>query len=303
MVDIVILKEGEQIRVIEEVYNLDKAREMAEAMKVKAFGILGVLKKSLDKTKGDTIELTNHKKRYHPFWYIKAEGIFEYSKNTEYSFSVAPEVISVKIDKKEIEVDENEPKVKFTAEDHCFEHSTKSLLQGAINEKEKGLDKYLEYRNRKVRDIKDINGKMVEVLPAEIRASFLVNGLVKDVYKPVHADKIITEKVQITQLVLYYRPVWVFEFTEMTRGKTKTIEVDAVTGETKRVDRLFDKKLVGKLFSDQNLFDLTTEIAGSIIPGTGIGLVGAKFLKDRRSKKRNIKKAKEIKEAYKKKNR
>ena len=301
MVDIAILKEGEEIRVIEDAYDFNQAKEKAEEIKVSAFGIISGMLNVLDKSKGDTIELTNNKKIYVPFWYILGQGTFEYKRKTEYSFNVEPEVIAVRIDKKEIEVNENESKLRFAAEDHCFESATKTILQSALNEKEKDLDKYLEHKTKKIKSINDISGESVEILPVDIRATFLINGLIKEIYKPIHADKVITEKVEISKLILYYRPVWVFEFTDAAKDKKRTIEVDAVTGEARKVERLFDKSLVGKIFSNQNLFDLTTEIAGNIIPGTGLGLVGVKLLKQRRDKKKKIRKSKETKEAYKKK--
>ncbi len=293
MVKILFDKNAKEIRIINDAVSLEKAQETADAMKQSAFGVISGIVKAFSKEKVP-VELSGYIKRYKPFWHVKGAGEFEYKRNTQYSFGVKPEVRDVNIHGKVVPVNEDSPTVTFIGEDHCYEYFEKEIIQSASEQQEKKLERYLEFDSKKVASLP--SDKNVEYLPLHTRASFLVNSLIKEVVKPIHADKILTESVTIIKLVLYYRPFWVFEFTEPNTDKKRHIEVDAVTGEAEKVEKLDISKTV---LSEQSLFDITAEIAGNILPGAGVGLVVGKAFKDHRAKKKNLKKMQQSLEAYK----
>src|SRR3989344_2103965 len=227
--------------------------------------------------KKDDIIRTGREKRYEPFWHIKGESMTEYKRSNDYSFPVEPQVRSVKIGEKVFEINPEKPICAITGEDHCIEHYEEEVVTDANAGKE--LMKHGEI-----------------VVPAKIRASFLVRDLMKKLIKPVHADKILQEKVIVTTCVLYFRPVYCFMFTEESTKKVKVLEVDALTGEVK-VGSIIGKQLK-ELVHEDTLFDLGTEAVSTFIPGAGLAAIIGKEIHKHSKDKKNLAAMKESQKAF-----
>ena len=302
MVELDFNVKKQNIQVFNDVYDEAKAYEIAHQAKGRAFGLISGIVRFIDKK--DDLVLTDKEKRYEPFWHITGESVLEYKRTSGYSFAVEPQVRSVKIGTTSFDVSKDEPKVSFSGEDHCIETYEEEIVVDANIGKDlqdKKLKPYLTCESRQIRQTEELMGDKKIVVPAKIKASFLVRDLLKRMIKPVHADTILNEKATITKLCLYFRPVYVFEFTEQSTKKKKVLEVDALTGAFK-VGAMV-KSPLKELISEGNLFELGAEIASEIVPGSGVALFVGKELKKRRDRKKAIAEMKKSQSAFEKKGR
>ncbi len=296
MVRMAFAKGAKTIEVLEDVYSKEEAKAIAEQNKSKAFGLISGILKAFEKNKKQIV-LTGYQKRYEPFWQVVADSVQEYKRMSSYGFPVKPEVQSITFNNKKILVSQDEPYVHFDAEDHCFEHYTKEILQSACHEKEKNLQRYLACKKKTVKRLDSVLNKETIVEPIQIRASFIVNQLIKELVKPIQADKIIQEIVEIKRLALLLRPVHVFEFSEEGAERGKTIEVDAVTGVWKRGERILSEEMKKRIISE-GMFEVGAELAAAIIPGAAAAATLGKHLKHRQDLKKNIKQMKAWRKDY-----
>lgn len=294
MVKIVFARNAKTIEVLEDVYSKEEAQAIAEQNRGKAFGMFSGLMKAFEKNKRPIV-LSGYHRRYEPFWHLTGESVQEYKRRTHYNFGVRPEVRSVMFNGKVITADENLT-CHFDGEDHCYEHYTKEIRHSAVHDKERGLDRYMGAKRKTIRALASVQDRETVIEPINIRASFLVNNAVKDLIKPIQADKIIQEVVQINRLALLLRPVHVFEFREEGSDAGKSLEVDAVTGEVRKAERMsYDTK---KHLVSEGMFELGSEIAATVIPGAGVAAVIGKQLKQRQERRHDIKQMKEWRKAY-----
>ncbi len=282
MVELKLNIKKQNIQVFNDVHDKEQATQMVESVKKKAFGVISGLMRAFEKTKGD-ISITHYEKRYEPFWHVIGESYMEYLRQTDYGFEVKPEVRSVKINNKVFQIDENSPFCRVDGEDHCVEKFEKEVIADASDGKDKSLKKYLEFESYQIKQTEDLMKDAV-VLPAKIRASFLIRDLIKELLKPIHADKVLQEYVEIKKLCLYFRPIHAFELTQTSNNSTRVLEVDALTGEITR-GSVF-KTSFKELVPEGALFDIGGELASYVIPGAGLGVgIGKVVMKKQKHKK------------------
>lgn len=282
MVTIEFGKNAKTIQVIDDVYDRAQAQEIAEKHKSASLGSFTGILKAFDRTRGDII-LTGYRKRYEPFWHIIGESFYEYHRKSPYQFQVRPEVQSVTVAKHTLKVHPDSPVCVFEGVDHCFENFKREIVQDALKEKGKDYAKYLDTKTKIIKDVADLKKRDVDVLPVQIRASFLLNTLYKDILKPIQADEIIDERIVINKLGLYFAPIHVFEFKEENREARATIEVDGVTGAWQKGTHLI-ADMAKKYWSAETMFDISTEIAGNILPGSGVAMVITKKIFEKRQR-------------------
>ncbi|MFQ5474940.1 MAG: hypothetical protein ACE5DM_03830, partial [Candidatus Nanoarchaeia archaeon] len=196
MVELSFSNKKQNIQVVQDVYNRDKSEELAITNKDKAFTIMQSMKGLFKKKEGEGISITHWEQRFEPFWHIQAESYMEYKRKTFYSFEVKPEVRSVAVNGKAIKIEGPDPICQFKGEDHCVEHYTKDLITDAVQNQDKGLSKYMEFPSKKITQTEDLMGANKVVIPAQVKASYLIREMFKDLIKPIHADKIIDEKIE-----------------------------------------------------------------------------------------------------------
>ena len=295
MVRIAFGKNAKTIEVLQDNYSRKDAQEIAEQNSAKAFGIISGIIKAFDKSK-TKVSLSGYQKLYIPHWHIIGESVQEYKRMTPYGFDVKPEVRSITFNRKTIPVDKNEPYINFNAEDHCYEQFSKETLQSALQEKERNLEKYKDCERKKVKNLAAVQDKTTIIAPIEIRASYLVNQVIKDLIKPIQADKIIQEVVEIKRLALILRPVHVFSFRDET-GQEKAIEVNAITAAWKKGERMLTSGAKRHLLHE-GIFEIGSELASVVIPGAAMAAVVGRHLKHRQDRSKNVRRAKELRKAY-----
>ncbi len=232
----------------------------------------------------DSIKMTNFEKRYEPFWHIKGNAELEYKRKTEYGFEVKPEVKKVKIHSVVHEVKEGTNWCSLEGEDYCAERHEKEIMVDASTGESVDYHKYLEYKTRPLKETEELmKGKNV-VIPAKVKASYLARQLIKELIKPVAADKILQERVTLTKMALFFRPVYAFEFIDQKSGKRAVLDVDALTGEVKKGSIV--GKGIAEIFSEGDLFEIGTELVTDFLPGTKASVMLYKKVRDVRRKKK-----------------
>ncbi len=284
MVELSFNVEKQNIQVFEDAVSEDRARQLAEENKHKSFGLISTIIRKFDKSNEDIV-LTHIEKRYDPFWHIVGELYLEYKRMTEYTVSVKPEVQAVRIDTAISEVMPNTKHAAFMAEDHCLETSEKEIVVDAVTGKPDGLKSYLGSKARVIRQTEDLMGENKVVVPVKIKASYLVRDMIKDLIKPFHADKIIRETVEVKRLTLYFKPAYAFEFKEKSTGKTRVLEVDALTGKV-QAGSVFKRELA-EVFSENEIFQVGKDVTLALLPGGQAAEVLVKKLVQKRKEKKD----------------
>ena len=285
MVELKLSTKKQNIQVVQDVYDLQKSKQIAERSKEKAFSLVHSVETIF--TKKGSVDVIHTEKRYEPFWHISAESYMEYKRMASYAFDVKPEVRSVTINGKAFEIDGTEPICRLQGEDHCVEQYSKQITTDAVTNKDNKLGKYIEFPSRKIKETEELMGKNKVVIPAQVKASYLVRELFKELMKPIDADKVIEERIEINEIILYFRPIYAFEFKNSGKGQTGVLEVDAFTGDIKK-GKVFKTELK-ELISEDILFDLGAELVETVIPGVGVGVAIGKKLKKRHDKKKKVK--------------
>ncbi len=274
-----------EMHVLHEIFSKDDAEKRIVPYKKKAFGMLHSIVNTFNKNSYEIL-VGAHAKRFEPFWYIEGESLLQYQRKTRYSVNVKPEVRAVLINGQSFEVRTDSPLLDFEAEDHCFESFTKSIIKNAIGGSDKKLETYRKAPAHKISSLKDLQSQPdTIVLEPTVKISALLRDLIRDLIKPIDADKVTEERVNIKTISLYFRPVHVFELTH--GSKTATLEVNAITGEVSTSSPL-KSQIASRLRSEQTWFDIGTEIASAVVPGAGVGVILSKHVKDRFDQKKQM---------------
>lgn len=276
-----VLKQN--IHVFEDRYSQIECEGLAIGKKDRVIGgIFSGIKKLV--SKNDTLRLANSEKRYEPFWYIAGHSVLEYKRMTEYGFETKPEVKDIKINGVVHQVKEDSHWCALTGEDHCFEQYEKEMMVDASTGENVDFKKYLQYPSRAIKETEELMKEKTVVIPAKVKASYLIRQLIKELIKPIHADKVLQEKVKVTHLTLFFRPIYAFEFIDAKTGKSSILDVDALTGEVKK------GQIVGRglkeIFSEGDLFEIGTELATDFIPGAKATVMAIQKVREARKKKK-----------------
>jgi hypothetical protein len=105
----------------------------------------------------------------------------------------------------------------------------------------------------------------------EVRSSFVVRTLVSRLMKTFQADRIFEERIDVEEVILYYRPVYAVEFCWKTKNKTQVLEFDAITGESSSQGGEI-KRHVKRVLEADTLFDIGADTAGMLVPGASIAI-------------------------------
>ncbi|MFH1064550.1 MAG: hypothetical protein V1729_05695 [Candidatus Woesearchaeota archaeon] len=290
MVELKFNVKKQNIRVFNDILSEEDCERKVKLNREKAFGVLSNMKSMFDKK--STISITHKEKKYYPFWQVKAESLIEYKRQNRYQFSVDPQVRNIRIASKIFEISKEAPVCIIDGEDHCIEHYTQDVLRDATDmaTKDKKLAFYMKHESRPIRQTEDIMGRNRVVFPATVRGASIVRELFKDLIKPVQADKILTERIEVTEMCLYFRSAWAYELTKHPSGKTAALEIDALTGEIIKSSVI--KKELKELMPENVLFEVGTEFASMVIPGAAAAAIIGRQLHERSKKKNLIKQMK-----------
>ncbi len=245
----------------------DEIRNKAMAKRVDAFGTIA---KFMQRPKPEEIEITQTQKRYEPFWYGSARAVYKYDRRHRYQVPTAPEVRVVTFYEKEHTV-EKDHTFALEALEHCEEELTKELMLEPQHGSERDYKKYLAFTGKEVENLDALRDEETLLVMPEVRSSFLVGKLTQALMKTIQADKIYEQRIDVEQVILYFRPVYAFEFWWKTKDKRQVIEFNALTGEQRAEPGQIKKQISGVLEND-DLFDIGSDVVGTFVPGANIAI-------------------------------
>jgi hypothetical protein len=85
------------------------------------------------------------------------------------------------------------------------------------------------------------------------------------------ADRIDEERIDVEDVVLYYRPVYAVEYAWPAKQKRQVLEFDGVTGEAKAEPGKIVQR-VAQVLENDTLFDIGADTVGTIVPGANIAV-------------------------------
>lgn len=273
---------AQRIFALEDRLSFEEIRQRAMDRRTGAFS--SGLSSLLQRPKADDIELLDSQRRVEPFWHVACKAHYVYDRRREYTVPVSgPEVRELTIEGTTFPVGAPGGKtarsVVIPAMEHCREEIqderfVDGLTAAAITEAA-GI---VNGAKEEISDPSTLSKNDTIVVPPEYRASYVVRQLLSDMLRPVQADTVTEEALNLEKTDLYYRPLWAFEFLWKPKDKRGVVEIDAVTGQIRPGEALMPK--LTRMVTRDALFDIGADTVGLLVPGGGIAVKMAKIALD-----------------------
>ncbi|MCC7357181.1 hypothetical protein IT408_01610 [Candidatus Uhrbacteria bacterium] len=262
--------DGEKLLVLEDVLGIEKAKSLANEYKVKAFGLLAGL---LSRPKPEDIDIVYEEKRYDAFWRVLGNSSFEYKRRKTYRVPVESMVKNIEILQTNFSAGSS---ASFELEgiEHCQEQYREELIVNAQTGENGDFARYLSRPSHQVSTTEEITQDGTPIVALEAKPAFLVRKVVNSLIKPFQADQILDEQIGISELALYFIPIYTFEFHWKTKDKRITISYDGTTGELRPQANKITERL-RKSFSNDEIFEFGKEVA-NFVPGGGLAMMVGK---------------------------
>lgn len=244
-------------------------------------GTVGAL---LSRPKTEDIQLVSTENRLEPFWLITIATRTRYDRNRSYSLTVSgPEVQQVTVLDHQVTVEHQArggPSITLSGIEHCQEeHRLTRFFDGLTGEKADHI-KYLSFPAQEIANLESFSPEGVLVVPPQARATAVVRQVMTEAVKPVQAQIIHEERVDVENIDLYFRPVYAFEYNWPAKSKRVIVEYDALSGDFHAGGKKLGDQIRGMLTRDL-LFDVTADAIGMIVPGGSIAVKLVKAVVDR----------------------
>jgi hypothetical protein len=261
--------------------SLEVARDRLEQKKTSLVtGTLGAL---ISRPKPEDIQMVSFESRLEAFWLINVLVRTVYERSQTYNIPVGgAEVHHVTALGQDLPVAAN-PKsgasFSLNGVEHCIEESHHSYTFDGTGAK-LDLSKYQSFAKSEIADLGLFAPAGVLVVPPQAHATTVVRAVLAEVIKPVHAQVIHEERVDVEALDINFRPVYALEYEWVTKGKRVILEFDGLTGEVHSGGKELHDQIKGMVTRDL-IFDLTADAAGLIVPGGSIAVKLVKAVVDR----------------------
>jgi hypothetical protein len=264
----------EQIFRLLPMVDMERARENAWDKKTAVFG--SGLSALISRPRAEDVQISYSECRYEPFWRIVCQVRYEYDRKRNYIVPViAPEVQRVTINGTEYPVATKPRQFVIDGVEHCVEEASTEITYDAVRSQKRDWANYLRYDKEVVVDLARFAPVGCIVVQPEMHASAAVRQVLASVLRPIQADKIHEEKVDVQTVALYFRPVYAFEYVWNTKGKTAIAEFDGLTGEM-TTGGVTLRQQVEKVLTRDLIFDVGMLSANLLVPGSGIAVRVAK---------------------------
>jgi hypothetical protein len=244
----------------------DKAAAKAEELKGKAFGALNSL---FLMGKKEDITVAYIERRYEPFWHILYRTHMEYNRSKDYSLPLEHDVKRISLSGKDYEISGN--KLSLSGVEYCTSDLSKEVFIDAVSGKDCRREKHVTCPKSEIKQTEELMTGENIVVPAKVKASYLIRTALSEMLKPVSAEEITVEDIRIEKLHLYFTPIYAFEYQWASKNKTATIEFDAVTSEFKSGGITFKQKMT-EMIAETDLFDIGVEAVNLVVPGGGLAM-------------------------------
>jgi len=260
----------------------EDAKDKAWQKKVSAFDAFSKVASFLSKPKDEDFTLVYSEHRYEPFWHVTAKARYEYTRTATYAIPVsAKEVKTVTVH--DIKYEAQDGKIRVPVLEYCLqEEFDVNLIDGITGKSTPDLEKYLSMKPHEVTgQLKDDVDADAILIPPQARVSAIMRDSLSKMIKGIQADTILAEQVEVTRVDLYYRPVYAFKYSWISKQKEAILEVDGLTGDIRPGSRVFSEYL-GKVLDQNFLFDIGADAVGMFVPGGSIAVKAAKRYMDTR---------------------
>lgn len=260
--------------------NLEVARDRIEQKKTNLVaGMVGAL---LSRPKSEEIQMASVESRLEPFWSISAFAHTAFDRNCSYTVPVSgPEVQMVSTFGQDIPVTRN-PKgsASFTISglEHCIDERNASFQFDGSGAKA-DMSKYMGCAKSEIADWASFAPEGTLVVPPQARATTVVRTVLAEMIKPVQAQLIHEERVNINTIELNFRPVYAFEYEWTPKAKRVVLEFDAITGDIRTGGRKLSDQIKNMVTRDL-VFDVTADAVGMLVPGGSIAVKLVKAVVD-----------------------
>lgn len=260
-----IRTEEKDIRLIIPKVEPENAKQIAEKNKRKTLSFFARL---IYRPTSEDIKLVSFKSAYIPFWHIVAQANVEYVREKPFKMNFEENVKEIKIGDNYYKIDNNT--LDLPVHEKCNYEKTGEICLDAVNSEKVSL-KYVDCEHKPPSPEND-KDQDINFVTAKVKAATILRDLIHDLMSPLKAIEIIEQKVLIKKLLLYYRPVYCFEYYWEDKDKKLVVEVDGVTGKISQ-GRNF-KTMQKAAVSQNHLFDIGADAIGLVIPG---GEIAAKL--------------------------
>lgn len=271
--------DGEKLLAIEDVLGMEKAREKANDQKTKAFGLLAGL---LSRPKAEDIDIAYEEKHYDAFWHVLGKSRFEYKRRK--SFKVPVESVVQEVEALGTSFQTSSQKYfEIEGVERCVEEHREEVMVNAKDGSQGDFVKYLKYPVKQIASTDELTSDGTAIVAMDAKPAFLVRKVVNELIKPIQADQILDEQIGITELALYFVPIYTFEFHWKAKDKRVTVSFDGATGQLLPQPNKITERM-RKSFSNDELFEFGKEVA-NFVPGGGLALMVGKKAVDLYEKK------------------
>lgn len=249
----------------------DQAKERAWSQKLNVFGTLNAL---MFRPKDDEVRITRHELRYEPFWFVEAKSVLEYDVRETFTLRPGnPSTSTIALDAlPDRPLEPSASGFTLTGTSRCRDvQQRQQYLDGMTGDERPA---YAQFRSRAMSELTSLENFAPEgavVVPPTVRASYVVRQQLMALMRAVHADRVHTDTIEITDITLVFRPLYIFEYHWAAKQRTQSMELDAVTGDLRNTTRQVGWVQASRLDREM-LFDVGAEAAGMLVPGGGIAL-------------------------------
>jgi hypothetical protein len=251
---------------------LEVARDRLEQKKTNLVaGTVGAL---LSRPKPEEIQMISVENRLEPFWLVSALVHTAFDRNCSYTIPVSgTEVHTVSTLGQDLPVTSN-PKggASFTINglEHCIEERRASFYFDGAGAKV-DMSKYANCAKSEIADWATFAPEGTLVVTPQARATTVVRTVLAEMIKPVQAQIIHEEWVNLEAVELNFRPVYALEYEWAGKGKRVVLEFDAITGDVRTGGRKLSDQIKNMVTRDL-IFDVTADAVGMLVPGGSIAV-------------------------------
>lgn len=269
----------EQAAVLREIIGPQEALQRADSAKVSAFGNLNKL---FFRPKEEDIQLGTVERRLDPFWHVKAHAEYEFERRARFVAAVSEptEVQRVTLDHLDEPLTVENGAIVLQGVEHCLTLLTREQFLDAVTGEPGDFGNYTTYPADPIEDLAAFRPEGILVVPPQKRASLIVRQLLAEMMRPLDADVVHKEVVEVEHITLYWRPVYAIAFEWPSKQKRAILEVDGLTGQVRTDGQQFGSQ-IGKFLTPDVLFDIGVDAVDLLLPGGGIAIKVGRALAQR----------------------
>lgn len=248
--------------------------------------VVGTMGALISHPKPEDIQLISVENRLEAFWELTVSLRTVYERNRSYTVALGgTEIKQVTIFGQDLPVSvgqKGSTSFSLNGVEHCLEESSHDFtFDGAGAEVD--LSKYKAYAKNEIIELERFAPDGVLVVPPKALASTVVRSVLAKVIKPVQADVIHEERVNVETLDINFRPIYAMEYHWVPKNKRVVLEFDALTGEIHSNGRKMADQVKGMVTRDL-LFDVSADAVGMLVPGGSIAVKLVKAAMDHKNK-------------------